>query len=104
MIDGVCPFCFTHFGSRTCATVYIALAFMLCWKPSVCPTSCATTKRTSSPMRSSGSGSRRARIEWSHLHEVPVLREVLHVVINLDVRFEDFARARIVDVRSDRVL
>ena len=43
MIDGVCPFCFTQFGSRTCATVYIALAFMLCWKPSVWPTSCAAT-------------------------------------------------------------
>ena len=34
---------------------------MLCWKPSVWPTSCAATKASSSPISSSGSGSVRAR-------------------------------------------
>ena len=43
MSVGVWPFCCTQFLSRTCASEYIALAFMLCWKPSVWPTSCATT-------------------------------------------------------------
>ena len=61
MSVGVWPFSLTHFGSRICSIVYVELAFMLCWKPSVCPTSCATTYCISSPIRSSGSGSFCAR-------------------------------------------
>ena len=41
-----------------------------------------------------------ARIERRGLREVPGAREVLHVVVELDVRVEDLARARIVDVRA----
>ena len=46
----------------------------------------------------------RVRIVGPGLHEVPVLPEVLNVVVELHVRFEDFAAARIVHVRADRVL
>ena len=78
---------------------------MLCWKPSVWPTSCATTYSISRPIRSSGSGSvLRARIERADLHEVPVARQVHDVVVELDVRLEDLAGARIVHVRARRVL
>ena len=88
-----------------CPAGYIELAFMLCWKPSVWPTSCATTYSISRPIRSSGSGSfLRARIERTDLQEVPVARQVHHVVIELDVGLEDLAGARIVDVRTRGIL
>ena len=41
----------------------------------------------------------RARIERAHLHEVPVAGQVHHVVIELDVRVQNLAGARIGDVR-----
>ena len=46
----------------------------------------------------------RARIERAHLHEVPVAGQVHDVVIELDVRVEDLAGARIADVRAAGVL
>ena len=58
---GVWPIFFTHSRSRTLAAEYVELAFMLCWNPSVWPTSCAATYSISRPMRSSGSGSVLAR-------------------------------------------
>ena len=61
MMDGVWPMVWTKFLSRTLSAGYIELAFMLCWKPSVWPTSCATTYSSSRPIRSSGSGSFWAR-------------------------------------------
>ena len=61
MSEGVWPIFFTHSRSRTFSAGYIELAFMLCWKPSVWPTSCATTYSSSRPIRSSGSGSFCAR-------------------------------------------
>ena len=51
----------SHSRSRSFAAGYIELAFMLCWKPSVWPTSCAATYSTSRPMSASGSGSVFAR-------------------------------------------
>ena len=78
---------------------------MLCWKPSVWPTSCATTYCISWPMRSSGSGSVFARgSSGPTCDEVPVARQVHDVVVELDVRLENLAGARIVDVRARRVL
>ena len=41
----------------------------------------------------------RARIERPHLHEIPVARQVHHVVIELDVRVENLAGARVGNVR-----
>ena len=74
---------------------------MLCWKPSVCPTSCAATYSIRRPIRSSGSGSVFARgSSGPDLDEVPVAGEVHDVVVELDVRLEDLARPRIVNVRS----
>ena len=46
----------------------------------------------------------RAGIEWTRLDEVPVLRQVLNVVEELDIGLENLTRARIVDMRTHRVL
>ena len=43
----------------------------------------------------------RARIERADLDEVPVARQVHDVVVELDVRLENLAGARIVDVRPE---
>ena len=61
MMDGVWPILWTHSLSRIFANSYIELAFILCWNPSVCPTSCATTYSNRRPISSSGSGSFCAR-------------------------------------------
>ena len=42
----------------------------------------------------------RARVERTDLHEVPVAGQVHDVVVELDVRLENLAAARIVDVRA----
>ena len=45
-----------------------------------------------------------ARIERSHLHEIPVASEVHDVVKHLNVGIENLARSRIGDVRPHGVL
>ena len=75
---------------------------MLCWKPSVWPTSCATTYSISRPIRSSGNGSFCARgSSGPDLREVPGALQVHDVVVHLDVRFEDLAGARVVTCGPD---
>ena len=65
---------------------------MLCWKPSVWPTSCATTYSMQAAHQVVGQRQLlRARIERADLHEVPVARQVHDVVVELDVRLEDLA-------------
>ncbi len=46
----------------------------------------------------------RARVERRGLREVPGVLQVLHVLIELDVRVQDLARTRVVHVRAGRVL
>src|SRR6266545_2552326 len=61
MMDGECPIFATHVALRTLSAGYSELAFMLCWNPSVCPTSCATTNCSRRPISESGNGSFCAR-------------------------------------------
>ena len=68
---------------RTLSAGYVELAFMLCWKPSVCPTSCATTNSQQAAHQRIGKRKTlRARIERCDLREVPVAREIQNVVEN----------------------
>ena len=44
-----------------------------------------------------------AGVQWGRLDEVPVPEEVLDVVVELDIGFEDFSGTRIVDVGTLRI-
>ena len=62
MIDGECPILATHVLLRMESSGYIELPLKLCGKPSVWPTSCATTNCTSRPINESGNGNVCARL------------------------------------------
>ena len=64
MSVGVCPIRLRKDSLRSESTGYHELAFMLCWKPSVCPTSWASTYSSSRPISSSGKGNCRAGGRW----------------------------------------
>jgi hypothetical protein len=42
----------------------------------------------------------RPRIERAYLKEVPVLLEVLNVMVELNVRFKDLSRSRVMNIRT----
>src|SRR5262245_34932115 len=46
----------------------------------------------------------RSRVQRTNLKEVPVLLKILDVVIELDVRFENLTRSRVVNVGARRIL
>ena len=73
---------------------------MLCWKPRVWPTSWADHVFQQAAHQVVGQRQfLRARIERAHLHEVPVAGQLHDVVIELDVRVQDLAGARVGDMR-----
>ena len=64
MIDGECPIFLSHVGCAASRPDTSSCAFLLCWKPIVWPTSCATTNsHLSSHQRVGQRPLLRARIE-----------------------------------------
>ena len=74
---------------------------MLCWKPERVADFVADHVFEQAAHQIVGQRQlRRARIERTHLHEIPVAGQVHDVVVELDVGVENLAGARIGDVRA----